>query len=467
MVSEKVKIDKSKKMYSGHISTYSDRYMVKDIPKYEMPKEGMPANAAYQLIHDELNLDGNPSLNLATFVTTWMEPEARALIDESMNKNFIDHDEYPQTEVIHQRVVNMLGRLFNAPEQKTFLGTATVGSSEAIMLGLLAHKFKWINRRKKQKKPYNKPNLVMGADVHTVWDKFARYFDVEPRIVPLKPGKYTIGPKDVEKLIDENTICVGAILGTTFTGQADDIEGINTLLLKIKKQKGWDIGIHVDGASGAFIAPFVHKKLKWDFRLEQVKTINASGHKFGLVYPGLGWLLFRDKSDLPSDIVFNVNYLGGEMPTYTLNFSRGGSMVIAQYYNLIRLGQEGYARIMKNMVNTGQYLAGKVKKCEKFRMESEAKFMPLITFQLKGKPGFTEYDLSDKLRQYGWIVPAYSMPPNAESVVVLRVVMKENFSRDMADMFFEDLIKSYDALSKKVKKVRKLEKKGSRVQGIC
>jgi glutamate decarboxylase len=300
-----------------------------------------------------------------------------------------------------------------------------------------------------------------------VWDKFARYFDVEPRIIPLKPGKYTIGPADVEKLIDENTICVGAILGTTFTGQADDIEGINRLLLRVKKENGWDIPIHVDGASGGFIAPFTHKKLKWDFRLEQVKTINVSGHKFGLVYPGLGWLLFRDKEDLPEDIVFKVNYLGGEMPTYTLNFSRGGAMVVAQYYNLLRLGKSGYARIMQNLMDTSAYLAGKVKKCGKFRMESEAKFMPLITFRLKGKPGFTEYDLSDKLREHGWIAPAYSMPPNAESVVVLRVVMKENFSRDMADMFFRDLMEAYGELSARAKKVRKLEKKGSRVQGIC
>ena len=467
MISEKVKTDKTKRMYSGHISTYSDRYMEKEIPKYEMPKEGMPANAAYQLIHDELNLDGNPSLNLASFVTTWMEPEADRLIIESLNKNFIDHDEYPQTEVIHQRVVNMLGRLFNAPPQKTFLGTATIGSSEAVMLGGLSHKFSWRNRRKKQKKPYDKPNMVMGENTHTVWHKFARYFDVEPRFIALKPGKYTINAKDVEKLIDENTICVVTTIGTTFTGEADDIEGINKLLLKVKKQKKWDIGIHVDGASGAFIAPFVHKDLKWDFRLEQVKTINASGHKYGLVYPGLGWLIFRDKADLPDDLVFKVNYLGGEMPTYTLNFSRGGGMVIAQYYNLIRMGKAGYTRIMKNMMSTAQYLGGKIKNSGKFVMQSTPKLMPLVTFQLKGKPGFTEYDLSDKLREHGWIAPAYSMPPNAESVVVLRVVMKENFSRDMADIFFQNLMDAYDALSKKVKKVRKLEKKGSRVQGIC
>ncbi|MBD3389674.1 glutamate decarboxylase [Candidatus Micrarchaeota archaeon] len=466
MVSEKVKTGKSGKYYSGHISTYSDRYMEKEIPKYEMPARGMPANAAYQLVHDETNLDGNPSLNLASFVTTWMEPEADQLMMESLNKNFIDHDEYPQTEVIHQRVVNMLGRLFNAPKQKKFIGTGTIGSSEAIMLGLLAHKFSWRNRRKKEGKKYDRPNMVMGADVHTVWDKFARYFDVEPKIIPMEPGRYTIGPKEVEKYIDENTICVGAILGTTFTGQADDIEGINKLLLKIKKRRGWDIPIHVDGASGGFVAPFVHKKLKWDFRLEQVKTINVSGHKYGLVYPGLGWLIFRDKSALPDDIVFKVNYLGGEMPTYTLNFSRGSATVLAQYYNMIRLGKEGYTRIMKNSMSNAQHLAKQIKKTGKFEMLSVAQVIPVVTFQLKGSPGFTVYALSKKLREKGWIVPAYTLPKDADKIAILRVVVKENFSRDMADLFFEDLIKAYDSL-KKEKPEKKKQVKRKAEKRIC
>ncbi len=466
MVSEKVKTGKTGKYYSGHVSTYSDRYMEREIPKYEMPSKGMPANAAYQLIHDETNLDGNPSLNLASFVTTWMEPEAGKLMMESLNKNFIDHDEYPQTEVIHQRVVNMLGRLFNAPKQKEFIGTGTIGSSEAIMLGLLAHKFSWRNSMKKKGKKHDKPNIVMGADVHTVWDKFARYFDVEPRIIPMEPGRYTIGPKEVEKYIDENTICVGAILGTTFTGQADDIEGINRLLLKIKKKKGWDIPIHVDGASGGFVAPFVHKKLKWDFRLAQVKTINVSGHKYGLVYPGLGWLLFRDKSALPDDIVFKVNYLGGEMPTYTLNFSRGSATVLAQYYNMIRLGKDGYTRIMKNSMGNAQHLAKQIKKTGKFEMLSVAQVIPVVTFQLKGNPGFTVYDLSRKLRERGWIVPAYTLPKDADKIAILRVVVKENFSRDMADIFFDDLMDAYSDL-KKIKPKKEKQGKHKAEKRIC
>ena len=256
----------------------------------------MPPSAAYRLIHDELNLDGNPALNLATFVTTWMEPQVHMLIDENLHKNFIDQDEYPQTAQIQTRVVNMLARLFNAPLEAEYMGTDTLGSSEAIMLALLAHKWSWRKRREAEGKPADRPNLVMGADVHTCWEKFARYFDVEPRLIPMTSKRYTVTAEEVEKLVDENTICVGAVLGTTFTGQADPIKDINELLLGIKEKRGWDIPIHVDGASGGFIAPFAYPELEWDFRLEQVKSINASGHKFGLVYPGMGTVVFRDKS---------------------------------------------------------------------------------------------------------------------------------------------------------------------------
>lgn len=439
------KIDESKK---SHSSTYSTRYFSKPIPQFEMPEEEMPANAAYQLIHDELDMDGNPSLNLASFCTTWMEPEADKLIAESNNKNFIDHDEYPQTEVIHKRLVNMMARLFNSPENCNSIGTATIGSSEAIMLGLLAHKWTWKNKRKKEGKSFDKPNIVFGADVHICWDKFARYFDVEPRIIPMEKNRYVIGAKEVEKLIDENTICVGAILGTTFTGQYDAIEDINKLLLKVKKQHGWDIPIHVDGASGGFIAPFVYPKLKWDFRLEQVKSINVSGHKYGLVYPGLGWLIFRDESDVPQDIVFNVNYLGGQMPTYTLNFSRGGATVIAQYYNFLRLGRAGYTRIMTNIVENAKYLAKKMFSTNVFENLNPTQLLPVVAVKLKNKENFTLYDLSDKLRERGWIIPAYSLPANAQETIIMRVVVKENFSREMIDILYQDIINSVEFLRK-------------------
>ncbi len=430
-------------------ATYGTRYFEGEVPKYEMPKNSMPQDAAYQLIHDELNLDGNPSLNLATFVSTWMEEGADKLIMENINKNFIDHDEYPKTADIEKRVVNMLARLFNAPEAAKSVGVGTVGSSEAIMLALLAHKFSWKSKMKAKGKKYNKPNIVMGADVHIVWEKFARYFDVEQRLVPMEEGDYVLTAKKMLKHVDENTICVGAILGTTFTGQADEIKKINDALVKLKKTKGWDIPIHVDGASGGFIAPFIYPNMKWDFRLQQVKSINVSGHKFGLVYPGMGWLVFREEKDLPKDLIFYVNYLGGEMPTYTLNFSRGSAMTIAQYYNMIRLGKSGYKKIMQNIVGNASYLGALLKKTKKFTLLNDGNMLPIIAVMLKGKPGFTVFELSAKLREKGWIIPAYTLPANAQKIAIMRMVVKENFSHDMAGILFADIMEAYGILQKK------------------
>ncbi len=301
----------------------------------------MPAQDAMRLIGQELVLDGDPQRNLATFVTTWMEPEAQRIIAESLHRNFIDHAEYPRTAEIEQRCIRMLADLFHAPGETT--GARTQGSSEAIMLGALALKWKWRKRREADGKPTDRPNLVFGGDVHVVWEKFCRYFDVEPRIVPLQEGKYTIGPDDVEPHVDENTIGVAAVLGTTFTGHSDDIVGINDYLVRLKHDKGVDVPLHVDGASGAFVWPFLYPHSEWDFRLEQVRSINASGHKFGLVYPGIGWIIFRERSDLPEELVFTENYLGKTDETFTLNFSTGSAMVLAQYYNFVRFGHDGYA----------------------------------------------------------------------------------------------------------------------------
>ena len=446
MISKKVDLEQLEESKRGHASTYSTRYFTESVPKYEIPERGMPANAAYQLVKDEVSLDGNPALNLSSFVTTWMEPEVNKLIMENINKNFIDHFQYPQTEVIHERVVNMLGRLFNAPEETTFTGTATIGSSEAIMLGLLAHKWTWKKRRQAEGKPYDKPNIVFGADVHVCWDKFAKYFDVEPRIIPMELDRYTISAETVAEVIDDNTICVGAILGTTFTGGADPIKEINALLTEIKETKGWDIPIHVDAASGGFITPFVNPELEWDFRLPQVKSINVSGHKYGLVYPGLGWLVFRDHRDPPEDLIFYVNYLGDEMPTYTLNFSRGSAMILAQYYNLLRFGREGYTGIAMNLLENARYLAKRLADSGKFEILNAANLLPIVTAKLKEPAKYTVFDLSHKLRERGWILPAYTLPPNAESIAILRMVVKENFSRDMADMLFDDIMNACEIL---------------------
>ena len=438
MLSNKKNLDEMKKE-NKETTIYGSRYFAKGIPKYVMPDEGMPARAAYQLIHDEMNLDGNPALNLASFVTTWMEPEAEQLINESLDKNFVDNDEYPQTEVIQSRVINMLARLFNAPEDCESVGAGTIGSSEAIMLALLAHKWTWKKRRQAEGKPFDKPNIVMGADVHTVWEKFALYFDVELKLIPLKEDIYVISAEDVAAEVDENTIAVGAVVGTTFTGQMDPVKEINDALLKVKKEKGWDIPMHVDGASGGFIVPFLYPDIEWDFRLEQVRSINVSGHKYGLVYPGIGWLIFKDKIDIPEELVFDINYLGGSMPNYSLNFSKGSSTIIAQYYNLIRLGYSGYKSIMENMSENAKYLSKKLKKTGKFEIINKNTTFPLVAVTLKDS-NFTTYQLSDKLRERGWIIPAYTLPPNAENITVLRMVIKETFSRDMVNMLFDDIM---------------------------
>ncbi len=455
MLSKKVDLSKKKRLRTDHTTAYGQRYFCEPVPKYFMPKEGMPARAAYQLIHDELNLDGNPTLNLASFVTTWMEPEVTQLISESLDKNYVDNDEYPQTTIIQERVVNMLARLFHAPEDCESVGTATIGSSEAIMLGLLAHKWAWRNRRKAEGKSCDQPNIVMGADVHTVWEKFARYFDVELKLIPLQEETYTISADEVAAEIDENTICVGAVVGTTFTGQMDPVKEINDLLVEIRQDNGWDIPLHVDGASGGFVVPFVRPDLEWDFRLEQVRSINASGHKYGLVYPGIGWLVMRDKADLPDDLVFRVNYLGGEMTNYSLNFSKGSSMILAQYYNFIRLGENGYTAIMQNMMKNSRYLAEKLRETDKFEIINKQRTLPLVAMRLKDAD-FTVFQLSDQLRKKGWIVPAYYLPENAQDVAVMRMVIKENFSLDLVETLFEHVMEAYNTLEESaVKKVHK------------
>ena len=442
----------SEKEEKGHASTYSSRYFTEEVPKLEIPDKSMPANAVYQLIHDELNMDCNPSLNLASFVTTWMEPEATKLMTENIHKNFIDHDEYPQTEVIHTRCVNMLARLFHSPKKCKTIGTATVGSSEAIMLALLGHKWKWKERQKKAGKPFDKPNIIFGADVHICWDKFAKYFDVEMRIIPMEKERYVISAEKVKPLIDENTIAVGAILGTTFTGGADPISEINDLLLEIKKTKGFDIPIHVDGASGGFVAPFTSPKFAWDFRLEQVRSINVSGHKYGLVYPGVGWVLWRDESDFPEDLIFHVNYLGGSMPTYTLNFSRSSVGILGQYYNFLRLGKEGYTKIMNNCLKNAQSLAKKLASLPQIHMINESQMLPIVAIRLQSDiKNYTVFDLSHTLRERGWVIAAYTLPPNAEDIAIMRIVVREHFSEDMVEILFTDIQNALKTLEDKNK----------------
>jgi glutamate decarboxylase len=411
----------------------------------------MAAEAAYQLVHDELNLDGNPTLNLASFVTSWMEPQADRLAQETLGKNLIDQDEYPMTEVIHRRVVSMIGRLLHAPAGAQPTGTATIGSSEAIMLAMLAHKRSWQLRRRAEGKPVEEPNMVVGADAHTCWEKFARYFEVEARIVPMEEGRYTIGGADVSPLLDENTIAVAGLLGTTFTGQMDDLRSIDALLTKLQAERGWRIPMHIDAASGGFILPFSKPQEEWDFRLPSVHSINVSNHKFGLVYPGMGTVVFREAADLPEELIFHINYLGGDMPNYTLNFSRPAYGVILQYFSFLRLGHTGYRRVITTALENARALAAKLAKIEGLQLIEDGSNFPVVVARTAPDSDGAAIDLgrlSRRLRERGWIVPAYTLPPNAEHIQVLRMVIKENFSRDMVDLLSADVHSGFQALAR-------------------
>ncbi len=425
------------------------RWLIEGAPDEEMPVDGMTPQATKRLIAEEMVLDGVPERNLATFVTTWMEPEAREIIVESLDRNFIDHAEYPRTAEIEQRCIRMLANLFHAPGETT--GARTQGSSEAIMLGALSLKWKWRQRREAAGKDTDNPNLVFGGDVHVVWEKFCRYFDVEPRIVPLQPDKFTIGPEDVEPHIDENTIGVAAVLGTTFTGHADDIRGINDHLVARKNDDGLDVPLHIDGASGAFVWPFLYPDSDWDFRLEQVRSINASGHKFGLVYPGIGWLIFREKSDLADDLVFYENYLGKTDATFTLNFSTGSAMVLAQYYNLIRFGHSGYRYVMGLMQENAELLAQRLTAEGRFEIVGAGEEqLPLVAFHLAGDEPFDEFDIAWQVAaERGWMLPAYTMPPKADHVRMLRALVKLNLSHALVDTLADDIHAACETLDKK------------------
>jgi glutamate decarboxylase len=429
---------------------YGSRFLLEPAPDHKLSKYGMRAVDAMRLIGEELVLDGIPQRNLATFVTTWMEPEAQRIIAENLHRNFIDHAEYPQTAEIEQRCIRMLADLFHAPGETT--GARTQGSSEAIMLGALSLKWKWRERREAAGKDTTRPNLIFGGDVHVVWEKFCRYFDVEPRIIPLQPDKYTIGPEDVEPFVDENTIGVAGVLGTTFTGHADDIRGINDMLIRLRDEKGIDVPLHVDAASGGFVWPFLYPDSEWDFRLEQVRSINVSGHKFGLVYPGVGWLIFRERSDLAEDLVFYENYLGKTDATFTLNFSTGSGMVLAQYYNFVRFGHEGYRYIMETMKANAVRLADQIAAQGPFRLIGgpDEEQLPLVAFQLAEEKSYDEFDIASQLAaERGWMVPAYTLPPNAQHVTIMRALVKLTLGQSLATALANDLAQACATLDEK------------------
>jgi glutamate decarboxylase len=421
---------------------FSGRDATKPVPKYQFPRDERLARNAFQLVADEVMLDGNARQNLATFCQTWEEPELLALMALSVNKNMIDKDEYPQTAEIEARCVHMLADLWNAPGAANTVGASAIGSSEACMLAGMAAKWRWRAKRQAAGKPTDKPNMVCGP-VQVVWHKFARYWDIEMREVPMSHGHYMMDPADVLERVDENTIMVVPTLGVTYTGSYEPVEAIAKALDQVQADTGLDIDIHVDGASGAFLAPFCAPDVQFDFRLPRVKSISTSGHKFGLAPLGVGWVIWRDRAELPGELVFHVNYLGGDMPTFQINFSRPAGQVIAQYYNFLRLGFEGYQRIHNASYEIGQYLAAEIAKLGPFELlcdSSPDTGIPTVTWRIRegADPGYTLFDLADRLRARGWQVPAYTLTGTASDIPVQRILVRLGVSRDMASLLLDD-----------------------------
>ncbi|WP_068055837.1 glutamate decarboxylase [Nocardia xishanensis] len=405
-------------------------------PKVRFPaKETMP-DAAYQIVHDELLLDGVSRMNLATFCTTWIDDQARRLMNESLDKNIVDKDEYPQTAELERRCARMLADLWHAPDPATTLGTSTTGSSEAAMLGGLAAKFRWRKRG-----GTGTPNFVCGP-VQVCWEKFARYFDVEIRQVPLRGDRLTMHPDDVAAHCDADTIMVVSNFGQTYTGLFEDVAGIARALDDLQAGSGLDIPLHVDAASGGFLAPFTAPDLVWDFRLERVKSINSSGHKTGLAPLGAGWAIWRTADDLPPELIFDVDYLGGSMATFNLNFSRPGGQVITQYYDFIRLGRLGYTRLQEAIYRVAGHLADGLTAFDGFELIHDGdpnRGIAAVCWRLTGTPGFNLYDLSDRLRTRGWLIAAYPLPPDRGSETVMRAVIRHGFTHDMVDLLLADV----------------------------
>ena len=414
---------------------------VRDLCHDEIFEKGVGTEVAYDLIANELLLDGSARLNLATFVTTWMPPAAAALMGLTADKNMIDKDEYPQTAEIERRCVNIIGRMWHAPGTGDVTGTSTTGSSEAAMLGGMALKWRWRERMKAAGKPTDRPNLVTGTNVQVCWEKFCRYWQVEPRLAPLEPGRLHLTGSEAAARCDENTIGVVAIMGSTMDGSYEPVLQISQDLDKLQAASGHDIPIHVDGASGGFVAPFLHQDLEWDFRVPRVASINASGHKYGLVYPGVGWVVWRDAAALPEDLVFRVNYLGGEMPTFALNFSRPGGQVAAQYYNFLRLGFDGYRAVQQACQDVAKHLSAEIASMGPFTLLTDGSDLPVFALRLRDPvaAGYTVFDLSERLRGRGWLVPAYTFPENMQDTAVIRMVIRNGFSMDLANSLLDDL----------------------------
>ena len=423
---------------------FGSKQMRESAPSEFIPKHKTPAVIAYQTVKDETFPQTQPRLNLATFVTTYMDDYGTRLMNEAVGINYIDETEYPRVAVMCGRCINMVANMWNSPEKSQWkTGAVGIGSSEACMLGGVAAWLRWRERRKAEGKPCDKPNLVMSTAYQVVWEKFCQLWQIEMRTVPITHKNPTLDIEKAIEMCDENTICIVPIEGVTWTGMNDDVEALDKALDEFNAKTGYDIPIHVDAASGGFILPFLNPRKKWDFRLKWVYSISTSGHKYGLVYPGLGWIVWKDKKYLPKEMSFSVNYLGANISQVGLNFSRPAAQILAQYYNFIHLGEEGYREIHSNSMSIAEYCHEQIGQMPCFKNYSDRLDNPLFIWMLDPeydlKAKWTLFDLQDKLMQRGWMVPAYTMPKDIEDMVVMRIVVRQGMSRDMADMLVNDI----------------------------
>lgn len=413
------------------------------IPKYELAKKSIAPQVAYRLIKDDLLDEGNARQNLCTFCQTYMDDEAVKLMAETLEKNAIDKSEYPQTTDLENRCVNILADLWHAPKDESFMGTSTVGSSEACMLGGMAMKFRWRNRAKAlgMDVTSKKPNLVISSGYQVCWEKFCVYWDIEMRLVPMDEEHMSINVDKVLDYVDDYTIGVVGILGITYTGKYDDIKALDKKLEEYNKTAKLTVPMHIDAASGGMFAPFIEPELEWDFRLKNVVSISTSGHKYGLVYPGIGWVLWRDKEYLPQELVFDVSYLGGKIPTMAINFSRSASQIIGQYYNFLRYGFEGYRQIHQRTKDVAMFLASELEKTGLFQIYNNGENLPIVCYKLRDdvKVDWTLYDLADRLLMKGWQVPAYPLPADLQDTIIQRIVCRADLSHNLAELYLRDL----------------------------
>ncbi|EGT0694324.1 TPA: glutamate decarboxylase [Clostridium perfringens] len=422
------------------------------IPKYELAKKSIAPQVAYRLIKDDLLDEGNARQNLCTFCQTYMDDEAVKLMAETLEKNAIDKSEYPQTTDLENRCVNILADLWHAPKDESFMGTSTVGSSEACMLGGMAMKFRWRNRAKAlgMDVTSRKPNLVISSGYQVCWEKFCVYWDIEMRLVPMDEEHMSINVDKVLDYVDDYTIGVVGILGITYTGKYDDIKALDKKLEEYNKTAKLTVPMHIDAASGGMFAPFIEPELEWDFRLKNVVSISTSGHKYGLVYPGIGWVLWRDKEYLPQELVFDVSYLGGKIPTMAINFSRSASQIIGQYYNFLRYGFEGYRQIHQRTKDVAMFLASELEKTGLFQIYNNGENLPIVCYKLRDDVNvdWTLYDLADRLLMKGWQVPAYPLPADLQDTIIQRIVCRADLSHNLAELYLRDLKAAIEDLNK-------------------